>query len=484
MTVHFMRFSKKRNSTKIPTQQGTTLSDVRFKNPCSVMNPVLQLPYDYDQYNYMWYYDTCRAITRYYFLVDAVHINNEIVECTYTEDVMATWHGSIGTQTEYITRTSDANYVNELLNDTISPAENATRLTAYKLPNVYNLSGGFYCIGLSCVSTETGAVNGALSFPVATRGSVQYVLMTQSDLIHLIQMLANATWTNATFSPFQYLVSCVYMPFTPQGAMVDVQESIKLNLFNLGSFKLHYHAYSEWQVTSGTAVEYNHSIDINEHYMASTRGKYLNYAPWRKGTIYTGGFGNIPMPFDKINDTYQNALTFRVLVDYPTGMGKLRIYSGKGNMLNLVYENVAQIGIPIQLSQKTTADIGSVLNTVSSVVGAVASGAVGNAVGAIGGTVSAISSAVDTITPHVSTSGSVGTYANIADREIYIEVEEFTPVEHNSDKGKPCCQSVKIQNIATGSYVQCADYHAEFTCNDAERTIIETTCNNGFFWEG
>lgn len=480
MTIYFAKVSKKKNSTKVPTQSGTSLTNVRFKTPCSVMTPVLQLPYDYDQYNYMWYYDACREINRYYYLTDAVHLNNDIVECTYKEDYMATWATSIGTRTAYIARCSDTSIVDGLLSDTAYPAQNAVTLIRSTLQNVFTDNGGLYCVGLAC---------SRITLPLCTRGSIQYVLMTLSDLVNLILGLQTLTASGATFSPFQYIVSCVYIPMTPQGESVDIHETIKFPLFNFptgSTWKLDYHKYSEYQSDNGLSVELNTTMTIPTHPLASSRGEYLNFTPWLKSTLYTGVWGNIQIPLETISSrtsTVRN-LGVKITVDYPTGAGRLQLFSGSASGGMCIYDNTAQLGIPIQLAQKTSADLSSLAGIATSAVGVVGSALVGNYAGAIGGAIGGVSSAIEALTPRVTTNGVNGSFANIAQTSFVLVSEYFTPCAENlDDKGRPVYSNHRINTIATGSYIQCADFHADFACNDTEREIIESTCINGFYWD-
>ena len=96
-------FAKKENSTKQPAS-GTLTLGVQgvFKEPCSVLNPVLRIerfaldavPYDY---NYARYVDG----NRYYFIEDWVWADG-LWEVHMKEDVLATFKTAIGNQSEYV----------------------------------------------------------------------------------------------------------------------------------------------------------------------------------------------------------------------------------------------------------------------------------------------------------------------------------------------------------------------------------------------
>ena len=71
---YYSAFSKKRNSTKIPT--GGTEVDVYLKESTSILNPVFITKTIPDTANYIY----CGDFGRYYFVTDIVHVTSTNIE--------------------------------------------------------------------------------------------------------------------------------------------------------------------------------------------------------------------------------------------------------------------------------------------------------------------------------------------------------------------------------------------------------------------
>jgi hypothetical protein len=152
-------FAKKENSTKQPSSGTLTLAvQGYFKEPCSILNPVLNIerlssdavPYDY---NYARYTEG----NRYYFIEDWVWVNG-LWEVHMKEDVLGTWKDVIGAQTEYILRTDSSNNplnFDGAITDGMYPATTNFSIdrVGFRTPFINDISDGTYVLGI--ISNES-----------------------------------------------------------------------------------------------------------------------------------------------------------------------------------------------------------------------------------------------------------------------------------------------------------------------------------------
>jgi hypothetical protein len=89
-TITTYSFSKKQNSTKVPTSSGTVHNTVLLKDPTSLIRPVFKLQGFNRTDNYVQW------DSRYYFIDDIVQLTNDIAEYHCSVDALASWKTGIG----------------------------------------------------------------------------------------------------------------------------------------------------------------------------------------------------------------------------------------------------------------------------------------------------------------------------------------------------------------------------------------------------
>lgn len=96
-------FSKRENSTLIPTSQGDTLS-VSLKGGCDMLNPVLIVNNENVQaFNYF------QMQNRYYFVTGITSVRNNLVEISGRCDVLGTWKSAIQSINAFVAYDGSAN---------------------------------------------------------------------------------------------------------------------------------------------------------------------------------------------------------------------------------------------------------------------------------------------------------------------------------------------------------------------------------------
>ena len=503
--IKFYTFNKRTNSTKVPTGSGSTYN-CTLKDDTSILEPVirLQTSNNVKPYNYAYIAD----FGRYYFVTDIVS-SKGFWEISLKVDTLASEKTGIGAMAPYVLRSASVS--DEYILDTAYPADSyittfisnpisGIGLTQYPL----SLRNGYsYILGI------IGAASGAV-------GSVTYYQMNQEQLNLFMGYLfgMTSTWSDintsdysdgvqrALLNPMQYIVSCVMVPF--DHSITDFDG----DTINFGTYEYTgTHVATKLSSNAGSFVKEKVSaIRLPSHPQASTRGKYLNGAPYSKYWLHLGPYGDIPLNanIDELITTDPLDVGRLLYCDFNfdliSGICELIVYVGVYEFLDFGHNEATsrvrlatvsfQAGVPIQIAQAYTDPLAiqeKQFALLGNAAGAVMGG-VTNPVGSVVGALSSIPSGVGDILrasyPTVASTGSNGSaiqgYLN--DEGIYIRSEHNRIVpENNTDLGRPLCQ-VKTINTLSG-FVLCsgADYGGAGTSQ--ERDEINGYLNGGFFYE-
>lgn len=488
-------FAKKENSTKQPSSGTLTLAvQGYFKEPCSILNPVLKIerlssdavPYDY---NYARYTEG----NRYYFIEDWVWVDG-LWEVHMKEDVLATFKTAIGNHSEYVLRTDSTTNFNGEITDTTYPATTDVISESYSLSNIFTTDITVGCFIVGIISGGSSQAVGAISYYAMTSsqfGSLKEKLFSDDNLEimgiidsggqQLVQDLSQEV-LKTLYNPYQYIVSCIWFPFGT-GAITNKTSvsSIKIGWWN--------YPLSGYRLYAQTIELGNEQFTISSHPQAS-RGSYLNYAPYTRRSLL-GRFGAVALDttFFKVG----NKINISYMIDLITGQCYTRISRRNESVSppaeDLIAERNFLIGVPIQIAQVGTDYLGtavSALNGVNNTVGGVISGlARGGIAGAItGGIASATTGIYNTIQsamPQVETSGQNGSFlAPVNNTHV---IEQFYKIvdEDIAHRGRPLCE-MRTLNTLSG-FILCAEGDMDISCYDNERKEITRYLTTGFFWE-
>lgn len=473
MIVNLYGFQKKKNSTKRPSGAATQLSDVNLKDDTSVLNPVLlinqnspgmPIPFDPSYFTYA----QIPKFSRYYFITDARYVGG-LWELYLTIDVLASFKTAIGNMSAYVERSAAA--YNGHIIDNLYPAKTDVQITSATVSNTWSgvaPSGGCYILGV---------INNQSSGHV---GAITYYAMSSSGLNLLLAfMFSNNIYQASTitevgedlfkslFNPFQYIVSCMWFPGDPSH-YGDTQVTIKLGYWDTPVIAYINKTLAEIRYISGT---------IPDHPQASSRGAYLNYAPYTRITLFCPPFGETVL-----DPTFTRAgkyLYAKVIVDPITGMATMRAafsnqssgsYSGKPCI-----EKSGMFGVPIQLAQVLSDYSGAINTAAAGLTSGSIAGLIGGAIGAT------VQSAIATQSPKVSTSGSNGSFGNFALEPNLVVEHTLLVDEDNADLGRPLMEKRQIGTLP--GYIKCAEAHFDGSCFDMERDSINSFLLSGFFYE-
>ena len=486
--VNFYRnFKKKDNSTMQPSGNFDTYY-CDLMDDSGMLTPTILL-YDADnptKYNYAY----INAFERFYKITNWRY-QKGLWLAEMQVDVLASWRGQIRQQELYVLRS--ASQFNGRINDTQYPLMArktfgiGSLVTGSANPFSKEYSQGHFVVGI--INTDSGAI-GAVSYYVFTpaqfkvlsdklMGDVGFYDVTDiSD--ELTKVLAN---------PFQYVVSCIWLPFEPPTGGNVTTLSIGWWSFNIPCKRLS--GYSEWGATGPT-------IQVPKHPEALTRGYYLLAEPYSEYYLWFPPWGNFSIPADKLIDT--DYITFSSRVDCITGKGELRVYTFDSNAAITVIKS--QIGVPIELAQMAPQ-----LNSIPQQLVATApqipewADTAGKFLGLhINDSLNAVQNALNTDTgakvanfaANIGTlmiskycpSQSVGSNGSImeghVDPKLYAYFSYQTDIDAE-EKGRPLCQRVKLG--ALSGFIQCGETDISIPCTQPENEAIRMYLASGIFME-
>ena len=474
MQVIFFSYSKRPNSTARPTPGSGTSCTCQIKEESSFINPILKLSnnalmqgtFNPSAFNYCM----ISYWQRYYYITDWVYLNG-IWECYLSVDVLASFKTQIGLTSAYVTRSHSA-YNGDII-DNFYPTTSVQSIVKISISSdIYHttISGGCYVLG--CINNVT----------TNRFGAVTYYVLNDSQMGSLLNYLFSNNIYNdsnitemgeglykSMFNPFQYIVSCNWFPF-PASAVGTTSAEIKVGYWSTGvTGALAQYIVKEIGFKSNTAIPLHPQ---------STRGNYLNHAPYTTVTAYYPPFGEIPVDTSFMQYGSNNYFYGRMFIDFITGVADCYFsitngYEGTADPYKFMTMRSAQVGVPIQLSQVMT-DYVAVLeagaNSFQSGLTLNFGGIFKNAL--IGEAASY---------PKVSSIGANGSLVEIIEPPYLIVQFNQVVNEDIAEHGRPLC-AVKTINTLSG-YIQCGDNDFAFGGTKAENEQINNYMHEGFFYE-
>ena len=495
----YTNFYKKNNSTLRPTATGVTAKYTvtgYLKEPCSIMNPVINIQNNpLQNAPCVFTYAYIPEFYRYYFVKDWVW--NDGLWTVYLDvDVLATYRGDIGEQSEYILRTDST--LNPLdydgaISDGMYPANTnfSIEQVNFQTPFETLIADGTYVVGI--ISNESSNAVGAITYYAMTStefGTMKNILLSPAcfETMGLIDIVTHE-WKiqdmteeifKTMYNPYQYIASCMWFPIDKANIPGTQVTSIPLGWWTF--------TFAGKRMSQYTRDFYDEVKQIPPHPLAPTRGKYLNYAPYTKLNLY-GKFGSFPI------DT-----SYLEVGDYLIGIYDVDLISGQclhqlfvadnsaGTGRKLINKTEFLIGVPIQIAQIGRDYLGMVSNAIQAggglatgFVAGLGAGLGGGIIGALSGGASGIINTLDAMMPQLQTSGINGSFMSI-DFTTTLIVYHYAIVDEDiTHRGRPLCQIRRIDTLH--GYILCAEGDLDINAFDAERQEITRFLTTGFFWE-
>ena len=487
MIINLYTLNKRENSTLRPSGSGQSF-ECYLKAPTSIIDPVIVIDFG-DAANPQAHYFNYAYIpdfARYYFISDIRSVG-KLWEFSLNTDILATYKDRISASTLYLTRCS-SQYDGSLVDSFYPVRQSYSSGVQYQLtPWIHtvdqdniDLDKGCYILGI-VDQLDPNIVQNYTPF-----GSVKYVALDADNLADLLTYLLDSntlTSNNVTIDgvsneavksiidPLQFIKSCIWCPL--QYLDIAGTENTDLHIWTWTAHGV------KWKRPNTDPPYYVHGLQFTlpQHPKASTKGIYLNAAPYTKHTLSHPPFGAFDLDTSLTAGASQvRAQTF---YDVVTGEGILEIRIDGV----LTHRVSSQVGVPIQLTQVYNDYINAGLNAASSIAGGIASLLTGNISGAISGGVSAIGSAVDAMRPVQSTIGGTGSFADLRGRAALYSVFYDIPEEDNDHVGRPLCQNKLMSTIASGSYCMAMDGDIPISGTSGEQQQLKSYLEGGFYYE-
>ncbi len=465
-SVQLYTLSKRDNSTKQPTGTGTQY-DCILKDGSGILNPSIKLDIgltsDPSNYNYAY----ISAFGRYYF-IEEWFFEDALWIASMRVDVLATYKTNIGSSSLYVLRSASANNGNII--DTLYPAKTGCSFDTTSVTNPWwnNIA---WIVG---VVSKSGNMGSMAFYGMSTTNIVNMctnlldasTLITQANGFDLAD--ASQALQLSLVDPMQYIKSCMALPVSLSD-ISNIGSPAEVYAFNWDA------GVTGYKILQAPYIDKSFSFSIKKHPDTSSRGNYVNSAPFTNISLTIPPFGVIDI--DTSVTCNASTLTAQVKIDPITGKGILTVQCN-GIVLNRVE---AQIGVPISLSSVTRDYVGTASGLAGAIGGAVAGGALGGVGGAIIGATSGVGNAINSLMPRASTVGTTGGFAS-GMGTFRLDHQFFRPVnDDNTHNGRPLCE-VKTINTLSG-YMLIQDGDVSINGTATEDAKIRSYLETGFYYE-
>ena len=462
-TVKLGTFAKKENSTAQPDLTGWADYNVTLKHGSSLIDPELTLSIaesDIVNYNY------CYMFGSYYWIRSKVMDRSGLCTIQLEKDVLASYKQAIGASSLYILRSSASSDGNIL-------------------DGYYATTGQMY-YGHSEDATYDPAW--------AVYGNGQYI----------VNVLGTATTGNSSLwkltpSQFRDFLTALYTEingFQP----TDVGDAVRKLIAGSGDMlvssamwlpALNFTTGSAEAIVCGgwnTQVQGKLitdplftltpiSLNIPKHPQASSRGAYLNLAPYSTYTLTLPVFGSVNLDTTLLYNS--DTLYINIKVDATTGQAKA-VVTANGSTAILA-NLTAQIGSPVPLQGQNNGEsiVGGITSTLAGIAGAVLSG--GAALPVIGAATAGIGLAANALAGTSCSVGSAGGALALTVPSQINSVHMYITDEDNTNNGRPLCIVTTPATLGGFMIAQKAPLSISATLPELDK--IQGYLTGGFYYE-
>lgn len=440
-------FSKRKNSTKRPTGQGTEVpcllkSATTFQNPTFIlqrpMNEILQ-------FNYAKWAD------HYYFVDSTTSINAGQTEISCTEDVLATYKNEISNYTCFIERSSNQT---TLANDTMYIPTNdwvlSTRNVSHKEKIMTSTYSQQYIIRIvSRTGVASYYINGD-----QLNNLLDY-MYTESNFTDVI----TDAITKLMFDPFKYIVDLKWIPFVESAFKNNNNEAIQLGFWDSGVMAK--------RIDEDTVVNFSYSFAFNNPLYAIKDFRY-----------YSPSFSNyfIKLPFIGVValNPYKIDESVNALYQFDATSGLCNVFLQSKKVVFASYQ--FQLSVPVQIGYAST----NIAQLTTSAVSLVGAGLQGNIAQGIS---SGIEAGRSITAPEVSMLGTIGNISNILNNQI-LEFNSYACTSINPDGASEGYADGTVRSISgLSGYIKCRNASIEISGFTGDQEAVNNYLNSGFYYE-
>lgn len=460
-TVTFYRIQKKHNSTARPAPDADHITyQVQLKESSSVIAPVLKIRDENPtRYNYAYIPDFGR-----YYYVNEWTWSQGFWTASLNVDALASWRAEIGESTQYVVRSAAA--VDRSVFDGLYPIKVGVTAVTQEIEQIfeYELDKGTYILGVVNASTNT-------------IGAVTYYAMTSAQFAEFMDYMLgdvanyeidteeiSENLQKALFNPFQYVVSCMWFPFT-----ISTGTSVSSIPFGWWSAPV-----SARRLTA-TAKASVFICAIPKHPEAQVINDYLNLSPYSEYHLYLSPFGTFNLDSTLLADSAN--ILGAIYTDLLTGKAYLFLNTEKGQFLEY---RESMVGVPIQIAQINNNPVG-VISGIGGAIGGVASAFTGNLGGGISSAINGIMSAAQSAVGSAQTSSAGGSTSVYNLKSRLIAHFRFQTMRSDVHRGQALCQERQLSTIP--GYMMISDPEIDLPCTEPETEAIRGFMEGGFYYE-
>ena len=473
MNVTFYNFSKRKNSTKLPS--GGTSYTCLLKDDTTTARPQIAIKWDGTSgspaaYNYCY----IASFGRYYWVDSWEYTDRQwIASCTV--DVLATYKTQIGASSKYVLRSAadfDTDIIDTMYTPKLVGAPYITSVSSF-LNWADNLSQGTIIVGIIGMNSSVAySANGASYYACTPANYMRFLSdMYTESLTNVNNENYGSSFGDAlkAFSrnllrsvtnPIQYIKSALWFPysFSTSGAINPIVGGIT-------SSALMYPLSNPIKTETGTFTAAGYPV-------SPTLGVWRYVEPFRRVVLHFPPFGTFPIDARKLAS---GDVDVTITTDAISGQAHIMVEgTATGLSLNkpIFAQSTCQIGVPLDFSGVKTGQI-----SVSSLASTIGSAAYGDALGAAAG----VANMMEAAAPVAESRGTFGGIAgDVAGK--YLEVFQYPSIDEDIDeKGRPLCKIVTLSTLP--GYILCADGEVDCNATSAEHSALEAYLTGGFFYE-
>lgn len=440
-------FSKRKNSTKRPTGQGTEVPCL-LKSATTFQNPtfILQRPM-----NEMLQFNYAKWADHYYFVDSTTSINAGQTEISCTEDVLATYKNEIGNYSCFIERSSNQT---TLANDTMYIPTNdwvlSTRNVNHKEKIMTSTYSQQYIIR---VVSRTGVASYYINGD-QLNNLLDY-MYTESNFTDVI----TDAITKLMFDPFKYIVDLKWIPFVDSAFNNSNDEAIQLGFWDSG--------VTAKRIDEDTVVNFSYSFAFDNPLYAITDFRY-----------YSPSFSNyfIKLPFIGVValNPYKIDESVNALYQFDATSGLCNVFLQSKKVVFASYQ--FQLSVPVQIGYAST----NIAQLTTSAVSLVGAGLQGNIAQGIS---SGIEAGRSITAPEVSMLGTIGNISNILNNQI-LEFNSYACTSINPDGASEGYADGTVRSISgLSGYIKCRNASIEISGFTGDQEAVNNYLNSGFYYE-
>ena len=466
-TIKLGTFSKLENSTAQPVTTGWAEYSVVFKNGTDLDDPEVSLNITQSaalSYNY------AEMFGRYYWIRNRIMERNDYCTLFLELDILATYKNEIGSSSLYVLRSAFAADGN--VRDNYYPMDGTTTRERYTCSTgaANPFATGVYVVNVMGMQTGTSTL---YQFTPAQFSALINRLMVVADGFDLTDVIDQIK--NALYKPMNYINSVMWFP-----------EAFSASAISASNFYVGYWPGNTAcsQITDpvkhmNAGVAYNPTVF--KHPQASSRGDYLNLAPYSEYNLVFPPFGIIPIDTTMLQgSSYFNVDLY---VDALTGMGILRgrVVEGSGDEA-VLFEVSAQYGVQLPLlANGNSGSLSGSIATISGLAAGAITGGIGTAALVAGAAEAGISGIEDAI---IGTTSTIGSNGSIVAHTLpkYLDCIFHNVVDgDNTHNGRPLCEVRQISTLS--GYIIVSEGDVSIPAPIPVQQKLKGMLESGFFYE-